>query len=549
MKSRTALIAVLCLLLPLAARAKPGDPPPTVQSLQAPEVIAPPTPESLHMLILVLESDNDPAAERAAWCLGDSGLKDAVPPLVKVLASNRSPLLRAQCARSLGVLKSVESGPALLTALSDESPAVRQWAAWAAGEIREKRAAARLGELAADASVQPVARQAAAALGKIAAPESAAVLSGLTKRPEPFLRLAAIRALGSFGAQKAEVAPVLIGFLTSKSQGERAAAAQALGEIKAESAASGLTELLKDPNPTVRRVAVAALAAAAGKAAETALAGATKDADPTVRKEAAVELGRLALTGQDKALFDLFADPHFYVRDAALDSFVSFKTPGVIALAGEGLTSKTDLTREYSSRALGILKSAEKLDDHIRLLADPWLPARRSAAGALGGIGEQKACAPLLEAVQVKGQDAMTCANAIHSLGMMLYAPTAPVIRPLVPQKRAVDYTIREAACWTLGMLKDQASVPILLGRLNDRDLQEPEGLTIRFEAVIALGRIGDNRAVASMLGAIKREDEVNEIKMACKWAVEQITGQEVNYAPEATKPTPKTYFIRPIGE
>jgi hypothetical protein len=34
---------------------------------------------------------------------------------------------------------------------------------------------------------------------------------------------------------------------------------------------------------------------------------------------------------------------------------------------------------------------------------------------------------------------------------------------------------------------------------------------------------------------------------MACKWAIEQITGRTVSLTLEQVPPAPKTYFIRPL--
>lgn len=544
-------IALLALVFVLgtavAALAKPGDPAPRWDDVQEKFVEVPPGPEGMALLYKMLKARDAGVRERAAWALGDAGVPASFKQLVDTIEADTDAFVRAESARSLGRLKARDAVWTLIAKLSDGDGAVRMDAAWALGEIGDQRAVPKLGYLATSDPDFQVACEAATALGKIGNTAAAKYVLEALERKSPVLRLASLRALGGFKKDKAQVMGALKTNLKSASIAERAASAVSLTSIDAKEAAPEIAALIEDPHPTVRREAVRALGLLTGDKYKTLIVGRTHDKDPMVRREAAVQIGEQKILSADVDLFRLFADPHLYVRDASLKSFVSFKNASIVRLAGQGLVHKNAYTREYSSHALGLLKTNAHIQAQIKLLKDKVGPVRRITAWALGEIGDPVACPALLDCAKLYVQDWEASVNAIVSMGQMKYQPCAPWLRTVIPQKFKINYEVRKAGTWTVGELKDKDSIGILISRLSDINPMTGEGLSLRFEAAIALGKIGETRAVGSLTTFMKREEEPNSMKKACKWALENILKREVDFEIKEYPPSEKFYFINPI--
>ncbi len=104
------------------------------------------------------------------------------------------------------------------------------------------------------------------------------------KDPSPWVRLAAVSALGHLGT--AQAASDLAGVLLAEANpGVRQSATYWLGHIGGSSAVAALKqELTSDQNPNVRVEAARALLRMATPAAKSALSAGRNDADPAVRQ-------------------------------------------------------------------------------------------------------------------------------------------------------------------------------------------------------------------------------------------------------------------------
>jgi HEAT repeat protein len=541
-------IRTLALVLAASvAWAGQGDPAPSWEEVTGARPLLPPEPAAIGMLVKMLDEPDASVRERAAWCLGDSGAEKAAPPLLDRLKREESPAVRAQCARSLGVLKAGEAEAALVARLADESGLVRAAAARALGELGARGAAPALEKVAAGTD-PVVARAAVRALAQLAQPSSAGVIATAARSEDPRLRLAALCALGRFAAAGGKVLPVLAEAVGSESAAERAAAAAALGTLGERKAVGTLAGLLRDKSPTVRRAAVGALARLGGASQERRIAAAAGDRDATVRREAAVQLGALKLTGSAAVLVGLFADPDPSVVDAALESFVALDPRVVTELAPRGLQSDNAATRRHCALALGRLKLAAGLERQIALLNDPDLGVRRASAWALGEIGKPAAAEPLMACLGVKGQDAEVRANALRGLGLLGHKPVIALARRLVGQKATETSTVRIAAIRALGRLGDRASIRALTARITDRNEMNPEDPQVQFEAVIALGRIGDRAALEVLRKTFSSDESEESLVRGARWGIEQITGEELKIAPDRFQAGRKQYFIHPVA-
>ncbi len=127
------------------------------------------------LLAAMVDDDDGEVRVAAAQALGALGDKRASEPLMSVLGNPaEDPRVRGMAAEALADLGDRRAVPSLIVALSDPSPEVRFWAAFALGELGDPLALADLERLAAtDDAVVPrwgaVSQEAATAIRHIQA--------------------------------------------------------------------------------------------------------------------------------------------------------------------------------------------------------------------------------------------------------------------------------------------------------------------------------------------------------------------------------------------
>lgn len=136
----------------------------------------------------------------------------------------------------------------------------------------------------------PTAEFEAAPLGAVES-RLASTFIGALRDPDANVRARAARALGQHRAQAA--ATVLRTALGDEDAGVRGQAAWALGRIRDDAAVDGLLSLLRDPVQEVRERAAWALGALRNPAAVDGLVAALEDADAAVQERIAWALGRI----------------------------------------------------------------------------------------------------------------------------------------------------------------------------------------------------------------------------------------------------------------
>lgn len=242
----------------------------------------------------------------------------------------------------------------------------------------------------------------------------------------------------------------LIEALNTPDQNVRWAAVRALGEIGRVEAAAPLRGAMNDENPFVRRAAVQALGmlgANGGEDVSAALVDALADGDPYVRREAIEALERIGPVGgwdpfvyalQDEfrdvrmaglralgtcgepwtidllvgALGDV--DPH--VRKTATKTLVALGGSTVEALI-VALGHEEWIVRQYAAWALSEIRPVQALDALIAALTDREAVVREVAARALGAIGDPRADAALAEvAERDQARDVRRSANDARRL-------------------------------------------------------------------------------------------------------------------------------------
>lgn len=254
--------------------------------------------------------------------------------IAQYLRETRSPLKwsRAHALRILGELKVPASVPALLAALEDKDPDVRNVAARSLGKM------------------------------KLQAAEEALV--GLLGKHEQSVsaRIAAICIeMGS------RTAPLLIRALRDGTPKARFWAARILGEIRESRAARSLGDALLDPDPDVRSAAAWALGTVADPSTAAMLETALRDPVWYVRAHAAEALGKIGDTSMAAPLGRMLEDRSWWVRKNALDALVRFGEAAKPALFS-ALESQDRFARDCAGEALATLGA-------------PATPSRRAATG------------------------------------------------------------------------------------------------------------------------------------------------------------------------
>jgi HEAT repeat protein len=222
-----------------------------------------------------------------------------VPRLIALLQDSRSDLRRT-AALSLGKIASLEATSSLILALGDADPLVRQYSAWALGNLGEQ--------------VQSHATPA---------------LLHLVEDPVPAVAEAAAQAIGSIRAGP-EVIAQLVRILTEGSLQARRSAILALGLLESPLAYDGLLNGLLDGDAEVRQGAIAALGELGDRrAAPSIMTRLRHDTDAGVRTQAAYQLGTL---GDETSLPALriaaVDDPSEHVRRWAQHAIEVLSSPG-----------------------------------------------------------------------------------------------------------------------------------------------------------------------------------------------------------------------------
>jgi HEAT repeat protein len=271
--------------------------------------------DALSGLVQALGDPEGNVRDAAAYALGElaaDGHSGAVwaaagQQLLKLLAKDSSPKVRRSAGFAAGSCgtEAAEARAALLAALGDPEPMVRQNAAWALGRLGPDPAAGASAGLARALSDQDpgVRRDAAAALGDLGGPAPLAAVSALLacarQEKEAFVQKVVLDSLVKLaGPQNKDLAAELGRLLKEGDTPAARAAALALGKIggsDAEVAVPILKRVLQDDDASVRELAAAALANIGQPAAPAVavLTEALADRSPSVRRNAALALARI----------------------------------------------------------------------------------------------------------------------------------------------------------------------------------------------------------------------------------------------------------------
>jgi HEAT repeat protein len=253
-------------------------------------------------------------------------------------------------------------------------------------------------------------------------------------------------------------------------------------------------------------------------------------------REAAIRKGG-ALTAlaaaDDATLAEKAGDSSEATRYAAATALGKTHSPGAISVLAGLLQDESPLVRK---QALAGLARADKIEDPaclgvlgewIKGSKDPVQNALRSqAAEAFAKGGE--AVVPGLVSLLTDDKSAGVWPYAVRALGRTATtnANAGRILMGFLDDKAPAKARLRNDVIESLGLLKAKEAVPVLLPILDkqDRNSEEERGAT-----VVALGRIGDARAVEPLVNQFKASYStvvVYWIQGALDTALRSITGE-----------------------
>ena len=471
---------------------------------------------------------HDAAVRRAAAGeLGRMRWRPAVEPLIRTLYDIRQDV-RLVALVALGEIGDGRAVDPLIGALRSEGWALRKAAAEALGKVADVRC---VGPLLAvlDDPDRSVAMAAAGAMAKIGPPALPPLLEALAD-DGPRTREAAARGLGLLGDARA--AGRLRDALADEQGLVRLAAADALCRLgermqaagspapPAEIAASidAITQLLKDPDRPIRAEAGKSLARL-GPWATPALAKAARDGDPAVRLAAVKVLGEIHDPAGIVPLLAALNDRHARVAAAAGDVF--FGEDGRLRRADERIEALVAAAKHADG---GIRYQA------VRLLsgagassrAEPrGLPAGKSDLVLTAMVGRLEDPSPRVREAAVEALGMLADKRALDPMAALLNDPEPPV---------------RLAAGRVMASMGDGRGVDAMVQLLKNPPTRDPRGARARggppvVQAVEALGRSGDRRAVEPLCDLTRRLHQVREATFANRGLTDEQAAFSARYA------------------
>lgn len=336
---------------------------------------------------------------------------------------------------------------------------------------------------------------------------------------------------------------------------QRSGAAEELGRLHAEEAASHLIELLhEDVNTYVRSACAEALGQISTPDAIFPLMDALHDSCSFVRRAAAISLGQMSAKEAQGALLNALEDHNFYVRRAAINAIGKLGIPdmGPILLpfldtsdprirrttitalqrlhTQEAIPQMTTMLEEYMDAphqrdiptvktlvvALGKLKAKAAVPILIRVVRG-YVGVRSLAAKALGKIGDPQA-GPVLQAA-LEDRSANLRLAALKSLGRLKYRPAAPTVHKFLSSP---DPRMRRTATLAIGYLEDATAVNQLLSIAR-----EDGSSLVRPAAVQALGRVGNETIISELLPLVEDTNAYLRAALAETLTALAIDGEE----------------------
>lgn len=492
-------------------------------------------------------------ASKALAAIGTPSLD----PLLKALSA-KSPAVRGNAARALGIIGSEKAVKPLLSLQADKEPEVRAQAVEALGFSKDPSVTAAMLKIYNDPEQEHEVQQAACnAIVRIGDPKAIDVLLARLEDGGEIDHVvmalihvtdvkvvralvltvsagASFRTTSELWRDAGEaIVPSFLALLEDPDAKVRAGAAWGLSGVfrraKHAGALQPLIAALVDTDPEVRMGAITALAAVGGESVVDALIRTLNDPDAKVRYTAVFEMRRLKNPRTVEPLCAMLSDPSAQVRQSALNTLDwlgdprcvdavlettknpdpefgwfayyvlgSTKDPRVLQPLLTALKDSNPSIQSAAAVGLGRFGSKDAVEPLITALKDERNIVQQSAISALLEIGDLRAVPPLIELLKI--QDKETRSDVVRALG---YLKDPRAVQPLLELMRTEPGDDSCPVC-ALGEIGDPSAVEPILAMLNDSSLDKE----IRGNMLGTLGQYKDPRATPVLLAALNEDEE-----------------------------------------
>jgi HEAT repeat protein len=298
----------------------------------------------------------------------------------------------------------------------------------------------------------------------------------------------------------------------------RLQATEALGELRDARACLAIIANLRDRDEGIRKLSIRALKNIGDLSAIPPLIDRLKDDSSSVRGEAVS-----ALTD-----FSVAAIP--FLTKALSSSDMNFEYEIIKCLKAIGkpvvesllamLDDPNSFSRASAIAALTEMDDSRVIPSLIRALKDSAPDVRRRAASALGNKKDDTALFPLIESLADEHEGVRTA--AAHALGALQRAEAVDgLIQALLKSSRDTG-SYFDSALVKIGKPAVETLIMAFENKENDGHA--------RYRMVMALGQIGDTRALAPLINAL-REGCQDELRFGIISALKFIGGAEAEVA------------------
>ncbi len=474
------------------------------------------------------------AAEAIALAAGQ-GMRDtapAIPVLVEQLkAKDVHPIVRLAVVRTLVKIDARSAADLLRQQAREGSLEMAQLvepalARWNDGPIRQDW----LDRLKTPSASPALVVLAIEGLAEVGAKEAAAPLRTLALEASQTadLRLHAARALAKLQSQGLlDNARQLAADRTPAGLVDRLVAVALVAQHEGAAVETLLLELAVDPEPAVAAQALAQLHTLNPQAAAPIMERTITSPDSKVRQRTAELLFAQRAPQSVRLLARLLGDPHPELRRTVRESLIELAEdekldPLVRKQTMRVLGGKQPLAMEQALMVVAALDHEPAAQRAVTLLASPVPRVSITAGWALRRLAVPETAPAMLQRVRKETEASLARSkkkesidaqqfneiceqlhHLIEGLGVMRYRPAAAlladylpkpplVLDPLnVPQETVREANVRAGAVWALGQIYERSAPPklvdLLLGRLTDQDLANPESNLVQQMAAVSL--------------------------------------------------------------
>lgn len=278
-------------------------------------------------------------------------------------------------------------------------------------------------------------------------------------------------------------------------------ALQLLAMIRGSELLKTCAALTKHKSSQMRTAAVEALSQMGENRAVRFLNSRMRDRSADVRTAAACGLANVNSPRSATLLIEALKDPAVSVRRASAKTLAGMEGEEIAAAVSKALNTETDpAVVESLLETVGRAGTDDALVTLQKYLDSDDRELRHRAISTLRRLKNRKGAAMLIPFLSDTDND--TRRLAVEAVGALGEPSVAPALRDIVSKDR--QEPVRAAAARALGELKDKKAQTVLEEALHD-------GRTVRCQAIVALGLIGDKCAVPALLAQLR--DQAPEIR------------------------------------